>query len=320
MAIDRVEIKDFLVFKGKFACDFCRGVNVLIGANATGKTTLLREMYRATETFITDKTNSLADDVVITDADGNKTIIPRGSAQVIFGVPQKNNFKVIRTSVNKRVFIPEKDILEHAKGLLTFIEQKQTGFTQIYKDVLINAQDSPTQAQSETQKNVGRMIVDTIGGEVQWDKGDGSFYTIKTNGDRIPFANEASGFKKLGFLGLLVTCGQLANDAVLFWDEPENSLNPELMPVLVDILLELQRGGVQIFLATHNYNLARYFDIKKTDKDCVMFYNLSKRDNGSIACVSSNEYTNLSESILEEADEELYKAVVAKAMGVSVDA
>jgi putative ATP-dependent endonuclease of OLD family len=45
MAIDRVEIKDFLVFKGDFVCDFCPGVNVLIGANATGKTTLMKAMY-----------------------------------------------------------------------------------------------------------------------------------------------------------------------------------------------------------------------------------------------------------------------------------
>ncbi|MDR1135793.1 MAG: ATP-binding protein [Clostridiales Family XIII bacterium] len=45
MAINRVEIKDFLVFKGEFTMDFCPGVNVFIGSNGTGKTTLLKTLY-----------------------------------------------------------------------------------------------------------------------------------------------------------------------------------------------------------------------------------------------------------------------------------
>ncbi|MDR1580783.1 MAG: AAA family ATPase [Synergistaceae bacterium] len=301
MAIDRVEIKDFLVFKGEFVCDFCPGVNVLIGANATGKTTLLKEMYRATETFIGDKTNGLADDVVITYPKGNKTIIiPKESAQVIFGVPQRNDFKVISTGVEERVFIPEKDILEHAKGLLTFIEQKQTGFGQIYKDVLINALDIPTQVQSEIQQKVSKIIIDTIGGVVRWDKSEGSFYTLRTDGVRIPFANEASGYKKLGFLGLLVTSGQLKKGSILFWDEPENSLNPELMPTLVEILLKLQSNGVQIFIATHNSNLAQLFDIKWTDRDSLQFCNLSKNDDGTIRCDNAASYSKLYMDATEE--------------------
>ena len=45
MAIQRVEIEKVLVFKEKLILDFCPGVNVLIGSNATGKTTLLKAMY-----------------------------------------------------------------------------------------------------------------------------------------------------------------------------------------------------------------------------------------------------------------------------------
>jgi AAA15 family ATPase/GTPase len=304
MAIGRVEIKDFLVFKGEFAVEFCPGVNVLIGANATGKTTLLKMLYENIRTIISHRT--LPDIPYKMIFNIGQTAFSRGNVRVLPDVTENAH----------AVYIPEKDILEHAKGLLTFIEDKQTGFSLIYKDVLIKAQDIPTQKQTETQKNIGKIISDEIGGEVKWDKGDGSFYTIKTNGDRIPFANEASGFKKLGFLGLLVACGQLESGTVLFWDEPENSLNPELMPVLVEILLKLQSDGVQIFLATHSYNLARYFDIKKPDTNSVMFFNLSKTENGSIECVSSSEYTNLSENVLEKADEKLFNAVVADAMGI----
>ena len=51
MAIINVEIEDFLLFKSKFAVDFCFGVNVLIGGNGTGKTTLMKAMYNTMRTI-----------------------------------------------------------------------------------------------------------------------------------------------------------------------------------------------------------------------------------------------------------------------------
>ena len=239
MAINRVEIKDFLVFKGEFAADFCEGINVLIGGNGTGKTTLLRCLYK----------------------------------QQGRGV-----FVTVKEKIERYVYIPEKDILEHAKGLLTFIEHKPTGFNEIYKDVLVSAQDIPTTIQSETQKKIGDTISNIIGGHVEWEHGDGSFYTVRTDGKRIPFASEASGFKKLGFLGLLVMSGQLEPGTILFWDEPENSINPEQVPIFVDILLELSRNRVQIFLATHSEILASYINALHKNNDKVMFFSLYKDD------------------------------------------
>jgi AAA15 family ATPase/GTPase len=47
MAINKIEIKDFLAFRDEFIVDFCPGINIIIGANATGKTTLLKAMYES---------------------------------------------------------------------------------------------------------------------------------------------------------------------------------------------------------------------------------------------------------------------------------
>jgi AAA15 family ATPase/GTPase len=345
MAIDRVEIKDFLVFKGEFAMDFCPGVNIIIGGNATGKTTLLKVMYaicqhypylrlmnerefgkeKASSTFsyginiddyFPDYENNGFDNDLVLEETFDHVFFKRFTKNN--GI--KNRVRLIYKGFDGRsIYIPEKDVLEHAKGLLTFIEQKQTGFSRIYRNVLLSAQDIPTQKQSETQQKVGKMIVETIGGEVNWDKSEGSFYTLRTDGVHIPFANEASGYKKLGFLGLLVTSGQLEKGSVLFWDEPDNSLNPELLPVLVDILLELQRGGVQILIATHNYYLARYFDVRKDKSIPVMFHNLSKGGDGQILCRSSREYLKLPNNLLENASSNLFKAVVDSAMETQND-
>jgi energy-coupling factor transporter ATP-binding protein EcfA2 len=305
------------VFKGDFAVDFCPGVNVLIGGNATGKTTLLKILYwnmkggKHLEQWIKWQASP---------KEGDRPENYLGMEHIFGHVPFENTMQIkvkddCKNDFERFVFIPEKDILEHAKGLLTFITQKQTGFSKIYMDVLINAQDIPTQKQSGTQQKIGKMIAGIIGGTVHWDKGDGSFYTIKTDGSRIPFASEASGYKKLGFLGLLVSCGQLESGTILFWDEPENSLNPELVPKLVDILLELSRNGVQIFLATHSEILASYFNVNRKDNDSVMFYSLSKAENGSIKADKNNRFDLLEPNTLTAEPVKLYERELEKRFG-----
>ncbi|MDR1923066.1 MAG: AAA family ATPase [Planctomycetaceae bacterium] len=299
MAINRVKIKDFLVFKDEFVVDFCPGVNIIIGGNATGKTTLLKAMYAGYRGCFASKGLN----EIIEDCFGTSIQFEPDSIKII------HDNDVINSKFNPHgnVYIPEKDILEHAKGLLTFIEQKQTGFGKVYRDVIIAAQDVPTSKQSEIQKTIEQKIAGIIGGKIHWDKGDGSFYTLKIDGTRIPFANEASGYKKLGFLGLLVTSGQLEKNSVLFWDEPENSLNPELMPVLVDILLELQREGVQIFIATHSEIFVSYFDANRKDSDKVTFYSLYKNGE-NVKADKSERFDLLTPNNLTAEQIKLYRA------------
>jgi energy-coupling factor transporter ATP-binding protein EcfA2 len=293
------------VFKGEFASDFCPGVNVLIGGNGTGKTTLLKAMYVGYKgCFAGRGVDELIDEYFGTNAPNNPDNLRITSDETAYNM---------EFNIPGDVYVPEKDILEHAKGLLTFIEQKQTGFGQVYKDVLISAQDVPTKEQSEIQKSIGQKISAIIGGDVCWDKGEGSFYTLKTDGARIPFANEASGYKKLGYLGLLLTSGQLKPGSVLFWDEPENSLNPELIPELVDILLELSRNGVQIFVATHSEILASYFAVNRQNGDNVIFTALYK-DGEQIKANRGDRFDLLEPNNLRDEPVKLYEKEIVKGL------
>jgi len=103
----------------------------------------------------------------------------------------------------------------------------------------------------------------------------------------------------------------------LFWDEPENSLNPEILPDLVNILLELQKNGVQIFIATHSYALARWFELNATKENKLKYFNMRKTENG-IEYDSSDTYVKLKQSVLENAGDKLFNAVVKNGMGVNV--
>ncbi|MDR1299990.1 MAG: AAA family ATPase [Oscillospiraceae bacterium] len=285
MAVNRVEIKDFLVFKGEFAMDFCPSVNVFIGNNGTGKTTLLKAMYENIKTII-----------------GHRAL-PNIPGKIVFDIGQKVLSNV--TEVSRAVYIPEKDILEHAKGLLTFVDQKDNDFSSIYRDVLITAQDSDNKNQTDTQKAITATITGEVGGRVEWAPSEGRYYTVHADGTHIPFSNEASGFKKLGYLELLVRTGHLEHGSVLFWDEPENSLNPELVPILVDVLLMLSQKGVQIFIATHSDFLCKWLELKTSDSNSaeIKFFSLYKEGVGISAETSKNYRSLIHNSIIEQSIE-----------------
>jgi AAA15 family ATPase/GTPase len=267
MAINRVEIKDFLVFRGEFTADFCPGVNVIIGGNATGKTTLLKVMYGVAQhtalyLFFTEFGNfgDSGECKVIAD---NKQTIVKGTAM--------GGGDIYLNSV----FIPEKDILSHSKGFLALNNKREISFDKTYIDIVTNAELPEMREVIPLVQKLADKISKIIDGEVIYEQ-DTFFIKKISSGKMIPFSFEASGYRKFGLLWKLLRNGLLEKGSVLFWDEPEASINPELMSVLVDILLELQRNGVQIFIATHSEILATYFAINREKGDKVAFYSLYK--------------------------------------------
>jgi AAA15 family ATPase/GTPase len=342
MAIHQIVISDFLVFSGKFAVDFSPGINVIIGANATGKTTLIKVMYAVYKEiykycgpeyppdkkygkidfgsfFSNTKNNELTKKIISSfGISASENLLERSVGNILH---EYHINEMVRVHCGKEIefrcypaesgtYIPEKDMLSNSKGLPETVEYGKLQFNQCDVDIIKKARVAP----NKPKQALVEKIEEIIGGEIEND-GE-NFFIKKPNIEKpVPFAFEASGYRKFALLATLIRNEQIKSGGVLFWDEPENSLNPELMPVLVDILLELQRKGVQIFIATHNHILARYFDLKRTTGDAVMFHNLYN-DGGRILCNSIADYTKLKPGVLEAADEALFKTVVAKAMGI----
>ncbi|MBZ9637656.1 hypothetical protein [Clostridium sp. FP1] len=57
------------------------------------------------------------------------------------------------------------------------------------------------------------------------------------------------------------------------------------------MLLKLRKAGVQIFIATHDYNYAKYFYIKSAPGDKLKFYSFFKDDNNAVNYVESSDYS-----------------------------
>jgi predicted ATPase len=324
MAIEQIEINNLLVFRNNFSMDFCKGINVFIGSNGSGKTTLLKLIYAAcswTRTKIPQSRKRLYE-FFSTDINNNETKnIKKSSSNYFLTIDDFTctyiddeigfmfndaNRKKGETNIQS-VYIPTTEMLSHSKGFLAMNEKYKMPFDTTQTDIIVNAELPETREISAVSATLLTKISNIIDGEVLYE--NDTFYVVKSSGQKITYSYEAEGFRKFGLLWKLIRNGLLERGSILFWDEPECNINPEHLPVLVEILLEMQRNGVQIFVATHNYNLARYFDILHKKYDEVMFYNLSKQ-NDIISCEKSAEYMKLAPNILEEADRILFDTVM----------
>jgi len=332
MAVSTVEIEKFLVFKDKFSADFCYGINVFTGANGSGKTTLMKAMYAACKYTFNDPPKTIIwTELLDRYFDSREDIVSdSGTVHVNFKNSSQNR-KVgdVRFAINKlhvplvewtpgfnaqAIYIPPEDMLSHSKGFLALTNERKMPFDQTQIDILSKASIPETNNITPNAEKVIDRIKTIIGGDILYE--NDTFYIKKESGEKVSFSFEASGFRKFGLLLKLLRNGLLENGTTLFWDEPENSLNPEILPDLVNILLELQKNGVQIFVATHSYALARWFELNATKENTLKYFSMRKTNNG-IEYDTADTYLNLNQSVLENAGDELFNAVARNGMGVN---
>jgi hypothetical protein len=138
--------------------------------------------------------------------------------------------------------------------------------------------------------------------------------------DSISVQMAAEGIRKLGILQLLLENKQLdpGTSGTLFWDEPETNMNPKLVRLMVEILLELARNGQQIVLATHDYVLLKWFDLlaDKGKEDHVRFHALFQDPSDSqIKLDSTDDYLAITPNAIADAFNDLTREQVRAKMG-----
>jgi ABC-type multidrug transport system ATPase subunit len=121
--------------------------------------------------------------------------------------------------------------------------------------------------------------------------------------------------RKLGLLWILIQNGTLQDGSVLFWDEPETNLNPTMYSKVMNVLLELQRAGVQVFFATHDYVILKELDLQMTDEDKVAFHSLHRDETGEIACHTTDRYLDIAPNAIAETFTSIYDREIERSFG-----
>ncbi len=321
MRVDRLTLRNFTAFE---AADltFSPGLNVFIGANGTGKSHILKVLFGITrpmliagslardnthwdlgemlssailqkfETlFRPEATHSVLEPLIrhgaqTTDisayGDFGTTVLRFGATNVKTQVPR------LRAVDGLSVFVPPSEILSMYPGFVAAYERRELSFDETFRDLCVDLSANPLRSVSPPAlAEVVAKLDDAVGGKTILH-GD-RFYVALSEEWLLEAPLLAEGLRKLATIAHLVRNGSLVQGSVLFWDEPEASLNPNLIPAVAQALLALAGAGIQVFVATHDFllsnelSLAAEYETEDARRAAPKFFAVSKANRTAAA-------------------------------------
>ncbi len=280
MKIKDLYIENFTAFdQAKF--EFCDGINVLIGANGTGKTHAMKVMYGAVlglhfqEIFIVENIKYLIrnnENIDYPLSITNKVDDSSNQFRYIsIGLCNKESNEP-RTKINTTienykeilpVYFPTTEMLSIYDNFFATYERQHIPYNRTHYDLVLNLNEAILRKTHDDYKAIEpiiKNIQEIVTGykDQQEDlvilENDHFYFNI--HGNKLDVNLVADGYRKLGTLYYLLRNGSLTTNSILFWDEPEASLNPILIRKTADIIRQLALAGIQIFVSTHDYLLA----------------------------------------------------------------
>ena len=336
MTITRVKLENFTVFES-LDLEPSPGINVLVGANGMGKTHLLKVCYAALasgndppsnfyyklrDCFLPHNRNLSRligrgdpDETAWLDIFRGSSFVrgelqkPIGGVTLLTGSQTSDDWNF---SPSFATYIPAKEILSNAPGFRSLYAAREVHFDETYLDILDRAYLPVLRNPAGfVPADVLERLEAALGGKVTIH---GEEFFLEGEQGEIEFTLLAEGLRKLGLLWLLIRNGSLKPGAVLFWDEPETNLNPKLYGVVIDVLLELQRLGVQVFLATHDYVILREIDLQTKRDDKVAFHSLYRTEEGQIACHTTDKFLEIHPNAIMEAFDSIYDREIRRSL------
>ena len=322
----KLRLRNFTAFVDS-TFEWTRGINVLVGPNATGKTHVLKTLYSLQ--YAAHRESSLTEKLMGSfkpDALGRLAHRQRGvaSAQmkaVWNGATLRASFSSKQREVESTgswpdasipVFIPVKDMLAHSKGFQSAYALRELDFDEIYNDILTLAFLPPLRgAPTGDRQRLLNLLGSQMNGRV-FAKGE-RFY-LRSSSGALEMPLVAEGLRKLALLYLLIQNGSLSDATVLFWDEPEANLNPSTLEHVVGILIALAKMGVQIFLATHSFIVLKELELQIGATDPLRIFGLEKEKSGGIRVQTVDRYADLSPNPIEDEFLRIYDLEVKRAI------
>lgn len=303
MTVKRLRLQNFTAFQD-VEFEFSPGVNVLIGANATGKTHVMKVIYsllkvcervQPEQSEAGDQLDKLFYDKLmgvfkpdsigrlVKRTGGNHPAAIRleyADAVLEIKLTNRKNFSVVHTGLPRpkpAIYLPNQEFLSLSEGFIAAYQNRETSFDETYYDLSVALNALPLLgSQLEASKKLIDALEKAIHGKVTHEKG--RFYINLPEG-KLESHLVSEGYLKLAGLIYLLRNGSLSPTGLLFWDEPEANLNPKFIALVVQMLKMLVASGAQIFLATHDYLLSQELSVlAETQETPIKFFALYKSD------------------------------------------
>ena len=337
MAIKKIQLNNFTVFED-LTMDVSSGVNVFIGENGMGKTHIMKVLYSACQArksdvsfphkmvrvFQPDDSNiqrlvsrknkgGTTSIKIYSDASSITTKFTTKTRKWDAETQNEENWEKQNVDMES-VFIPAKEILSNAYNLREATAKGNVEFDDTYLDIIASARvDISSGNDTSKRKKYLDKLQAINDGKVTVVKD--RFYLKPGTQAKIEFNLVAEGIRKIALLWQLIKNGTLEHGSVLFWDEPEANINPKYIPVIAEMLLMLQRDGVQVFISTHDYFLAKYIEVKREAEDKVLYHSLYKdEEQGIVKCEKSTEFSLLEHNDILETFRQLYRDEIGVAL------
>ena len=330
--LDYITLERFTAFE-QLRLDFSPGLNIFIGENGCGKTHLLKLIYAACD--ITTSQKGFAEKinrVFLPSGEKIGRLVKRRSASSTGSVEVGRTVRVdgapkplaLRLSLSNHtqspakatlsgaykqwqehpltsVYIPVKDMMANAPGFRSLYSLRHIHFEEVYADIIDRAFLGALKGPIDSDR---RRLLDILQQSMEGKViSRNEEFFLKSPQGELEFTLLAEGIRKLGLLWVLIQNGTLLDGSVLLWDEPEANLNPKLMRTVVQILIELQRLGVQVFITTHHYHLLKEFDLQLQAQDRVQFHSLFRQPDSAernVQVASFDRYANLQPNAIDE--------------------
>jgi ABC-type transport system involved in cytochrome c biogenesis ATPase subunit len=295
--LTRVRLQNVTVFED-FAWDDLGAVNVVIGANDTGKSSLLRMLYAVTRSleafthtegdrFLGEWSEVLAEKLRWTFQPRKLALgrlVRKGAgrldvtcafegARVAFGFGASTTTTIRDTQTEiggpfqRTLFVPPTEILTTRDVIVEARERlKMIGFGDTYVD-LARALRSPDShgALDPALKRVLDGLDDLFPGRIEQEESGELVY--RRGRATYGIAQAAEGIKKVGAVTRLIRSRHIVPGSILFFDEPSANLHPQAALGFIRLLFDLAGAGVQIVLATHSYVALKQLELLAREHD-----------------------------------------------------
>lgn len=280
-------------------------INLIIGHNGSGKTYLLKSLFAATKTVEryqrgNDPRNYkelLSNNLWWTFQTRQlKNLVRKGDDKLEFSMKNENDesfsfdfgtftTKEVNSVQNSfsatntnSIFLPAKEVLSLQNIILSSREDNQMfGFDETYFDLAKALRPSIKGHNVKSFSKARKSLKDAIGGKIEFDDTKKTWVFRDNQNRTFDIDITSEGIKKISILDSLLGNHYLCKDSIVFIDELESNLHPNLIKQFLEIISILAKDGIQFFITTHNY-----FVIKG-------LYILGHKHNISIPTISFDE-------------------------------